>query len=47
MHPGCQFDDTEGWAGGTGAAYIETLLVTENGLEVLLQLLRTLEKAGA
>ncbi|NYS24775.1 aminopeptidase P family protein [Rhodobacteraceae bacterium 2376] len=37
-----QFDDTEGWAGGTGAAYIETLLVTETGLEVLSTLPRGL-----
>lgn len=37
-----QFDDTEGWAGGTGAAYIETLLVTESGIEVLSTLPRGL-----
>lgn len=37
-----QFDDTEGWAGGSGAAYIESLVVTETGLEVLSELPRTL-----
>lgn len=42
-----QFDDTEGWPGGSGAAYIETLLVTEDGLEVLSTLPRTLQPAGA
>jgi Xaa-Pro dipeptidase len=30
-----QFDVWEDWPGGSGAAYIETLLVTEDGLEVL------------
>ena len=38
-----QFDDTEGWAGGTGVAYIDTLIVTETGLEVMSRLPRTLE----
>ena len=42
-----QFDDTEGWAGGTGVAYIETLLVTETGLEVMSSLPRTLETVSA
>ena len=37
-----QFDDREGWAGGSGAAYIETFLVTEDDLEVLSTLPRTL-----
>ncbi len=37
-----QFDDTGNWPGGSGAAYIETLLVTETGLEVLSTLPRTL-----
>lgn len=41
-----QFDVFEGWPGGTGAAYIETFLVTEDGLEVLSQLPRTLVTAG-
>ena len=30
-----QFDVFEGWPGGTGAGIIDTLLVTESGLEVL------------
>jgi len=37
-----QFDVWEDWPGGSGAAYIETLLVTESGLEVLSSLPRTL-----
>jgi Xaa-Pro aminopeptidase len=37
-----QFDVWEGWPGGTGAAYIETFLVTEQGLEVLSSLPRGL-----
>jgi Xaa-Pro aminopeptidase len=37
-----QFDVWENWDGGSGAAYIETLLVTEKGLEVLSKLPRTL-----
>jgi len=37
-----QFDGLEGWPGGSGCAYIESLLVTENGLEVLSKLPRTL-----
>lgn len=37
-----QFDVWEDWPGGSGAAYIETLLVTEKGLEVLSQLPRDL-----
>ena len=41
-----QFDVFDGWPGGTGAAYIETLLVTEDGLEVLSTLPRSLIQAG-
>jgi Xaa-Pro aminopeptidase len=41
-----QFDVFDGWPGGTGAAYIETLLVTEDGLEVLSDLPRNLIQAG-
>lgn len=37
-----QFDVWENWPGGSGAAYIETFLATENGLEVLSNLPRTL-----
>ena len=37
-----QFDVWEDWPGGSGAAYIESLLVTESGLEVLSKLPRTL-----
>ncbi len=37
-----QFDVFEGGPGGTGAAYIETLLITESGIEVLSALPRTL-----
>lgn len=37
-----QFDVWEDWPGGSGAAYIETLLVTESGLEVLSKLPRHL-----
>ena len=37
-----QFDVWEDWPGGSGCAYIESLLVTENGLEVLSKLPRTL-----
>jgi len=37
-----QFDVWEDWPGGSGAAYIETLLVTERGLEVLSRLPRHL-----
>jgi Xaa-Pro aminopeptidase len=40
-----QFDVFEGWPGGTGAAYIETFLVGEDGLEVLSALPRTLVAA--
>ncbi len=42
-----QFDVFEGWPGGTGAAYIETFLVTEDGLELLSRLPRNLVTAGA
>jgi Xaa-Pro aminopeptidase len=41
-----QFDVFEGWPGGTGAAYIETFLVTEDGLELLSRLPRSLVTAG-
>ncbi len=41
-----QFDVFEGWPGGTGAAYIETFLVGEDGLEVLSRLPRGLVVAG-
>ena len=37
-----QFDVWEDWPGGSGAAYIETLMVTENGLEVMSKHPRTL-----
>lgn len=37
-----QFDVWEGWPGGSGAAYIETLLVTSSGLEILSALPRAL-----
>jgi len=37
-----QFDVWENWPGGSGAAYIETLLVTDTGLEVLSKLPRHL-----
>ena len=37
-----QFDVWENWPGGSGAAYIETLLVTEAGLEILSALPRDL-----
>jgi Xaa-Pro dipeptidase len=37
-----QFDVWENWPGGSGCAYIESLLATENGLEVLSKLPRTL-----
>ncbi len=41
-----QFDVFEGWPGGTGTAYIETFLVTEDGLELLSKLPRNLVTAG-
>ena len=37
-----QFDVWEDWPGGSGCAYIESLLVTDAGLEVLSKLPRTL-----
>ena len=37
-----QFDVWEDWPGGSGAAYIESFLVTEDGLEVLSELPRTI-----
>ena len=42
-----QFDVFEGWPGGTGAAYIETFLATEDGLELLSELPRNLVVARA
>lgn len=42
-----QFDVWEDWPGGSGAAYIETLLVTESGLEILSNLPRDLVVAGS
>ncbi len=37
-----QFDVWEEWPGGSGAAYIESFLVTDNGLEVLSRLPRNI-----
>lgn len=37
-----QFDVWENWPGGSGCAYIESLLVTDRGLEVLSKLPRTI-----
>jgi Xaa-Pro aminopeptidase len=37
-----QFDVWEDWPGGSGAAYIETFLMTDDGLEVLSRLPRNL-----
>ncbi len=37
-----QFDVWEDWPGGSGAAYIESFLMTDDGLEVLSRLLRNL-----
>jgi Xaa-Pro dipeptidase len=37
-----QFDVRDGWPGGTGCAYIESFLVTEDGLELLSKLPRTI-----
>ena len=37
-----QFDVWENWPGGTGCAFIESFLVTENGLELLSKLPRTI-----
>ncbi len=37
-----QFDVWDDWPGGNGAAYIETFLMTEDGLEVLSRLPRNL-----
>ena len=37
-----QFDVWEDWPGGSGAAYIETFLMTDSGLEVLSKLPRNL-----
>ncbi len=42
-----QFDVFEGWPGGTGAAYIETFLVTGQGIEVLSGLPRNIVTVGA
>ena len=41
-----QFDVFDGWPGGTGAGFIDTLLVTESGLEVLSALPRELVAVG-
>ncbi len=41
-----QFDVFEGWPGGTGAGIIDTLLVTEDGLEVLSALPREIVAVG-
>ena len=38
-----QFDVWEGWPGGTGCNFIETLLVTSGGLELLSRLPRTIQ----
>ena len=37
-----QFDVWDDWPGGSGAAYIDTFLVTDKGLEVLSKLPRNL-----
>ena len=37
-----QFDVWEDWPGGSGAAWIDSFLVTESGLEVLSKLPRTI-----
>jgi len=37
-----QFDVWEGWPGGTGCAWIESFLVTENGIEIMSKLPRTI-----
>ena len=37
-----QFDVWEDWPGGSGAAYIETLLMTETGLQILSSMRRDL-----
>jgi Xaa-Pro aminopeptidase len=37
-----QFDVWEDWPGGSGAAYIETFLMTDDGLEVMSKLPRTI-----
>ena len=45
-----QFDVWAGWPGGTGAAYIESFVMTDGGLEILSKLPRNLTelyRAGA
>jgi Xaa-Pro aminopeptidase len=37
-----QFDVWEGWPGGTGCAWIESFLVTEDGIEIMSELPRTI-----
>jgi hypothetical protein len=37
-----QFDVWENWPGGSGAAYVDSLLMTDTGLEVLSTLPRNL-----
>jgi Xaa-Pro aminopeptidase len=37
-----QFDVWEGWPGGTGCAWIESFLVTEDGIEIMSKLPRTI-----
>ena len=41
-----QFDVFEGWPGGTGAAYIDSLLVTDRGIDVLTDMPRTIVMVG-
>lgn len=41
-----QFDDKEGWSGGSGAAYIDSLVMTDSGLEVLSTLPRNIVGTG-
>lgn len=42
-----QYDVFEGWPGGTGMGYIDTLLVTEEGIEVLTDMPRNIVEVGA
>jgi Xaa-Pro aminopeptidase len=41
-----QYDVFEGWPGGTGLGYIDTLLVTETGIEVLSDMPRNIVEVG-
>lgn len=41
-----QYDVFDGWPGGSGAGYIDTLLMTEAGLEVLTESPRNLVRVG-